>query len=67
VFEARENLNLSDGLLLPLKVQQLVAIVLLDGYSLPRLLMGALPHLGVGPLANLLAEAVVFDLRAERS
>jgi hypothetical protein len=47
-------------LLFPLKVQQLVPIVLLDGYPLPSFEVHTLFHLSIGSSADQLAEAVLF-------
>ena len=64
MLELRENLDLSDCLLLSLQVQQLVPVVLLDGHPFPCFLVGGLLDFSVGAFANLLPELVILNFGA---
>jgi hypothetical protein len=67
MLQLRENLDLPDCLLLSLQVQQLVPIVLLDGYPFPGFLVDGLLDLSVGAFANLLPQLVILNFGAPRS
>lgn len=64
VVQAGEDLDLADGLLLALQIQELVTIILLDGYALPCLQVDTFFDLGVSTTANELAKAVLLYPRA---
>lgn len=64
MVELGQDLDLPDGLLLPLQVQKLVPVVLLDRDSLARFPVDRLLDFGVGAPADELAQRVVVYLRA---
>jgi len=66
VVKTRQDFDLTDSLLLPLKIKELVSIILLYGDFLPCLFKSALSHLSIGSLSNLLSEVVILYFRAHR-